>query len=178
MDYVWRIKDDIDRLFYERPKKLDIKKNIRCGACGSTNTGLVNVKGRSFPFKDLEKVKISVDFYMNGCLECDNVMIKSRDVKHLDQAIRNSIVLLKHMHEVTIIINEFLNKKESLSSLHEGMLLRTSINQDLIPFLLLHKDKVSKMVSLSEEEHNSYKVIRDNLSKILEEAHKIIDYYN
>ena len=64
---------------------------MRCGECGSKELELKNAIGRDFPYKQWEKVVITVDINLTTCTKCGNVLLKAGDAKRLDEAIEDSL---------------------------------------------------------------------------------------
>lgn len=64
---------------------------LLCGECGNINIQKQNVIGKSFPYKQYEKVKLEVDLFLNVCRNCDNIILKNGDCVSLDDAIEKSL---------------------------------------------------------------------------------------
>lgn len=65
-----------------------------CSSCGSSNLALCDILGRSFSFRDFEKVKITVPgVKLVQCHDCNEIHLnrKLNDAEALDQAIRKSL---------------------------------------------------------------------------------------
>lgn len=64
---------------------------MRCGKCGSKNIEFKNAKGKNFPILNYEKVKLDDDLIVRTCLDCDNIILSTKDVIELDNKLLKSI---------------------------------------------------------------------------------------
>lgn len=68
-------------------------ENLRCGSCGLKKLELANIKGSCHPYKQYLSVKIVVDCFVPCCSDCSNIVLRSVDIKALDEAIERSLEL-------------------------------------------------------------------------------------
>ena len=64
---------------------------MRCGACGCKDLDLENACGKGFPYKEYEKVILTVDLMLPTCCNCGNILLKADDCQRLDEAIIKSL---------------------------------------------------------------------------------------
>jgi hypothetical protein len=79
----------------------------RCGACGSQNVSLQNVKGRTFAFKSFPRIKLLDNVMMNVCSECSNIIVGKGDSENLDSGLEKSVMLLSQKY-----VGKILEKME------------------------------------------------------------------
>jgi len=72
---------------------------MRCGKCGAKKRKVINLQGRSIPYKSYESLKITTDVWVMGCYYCDNYMIGPGDAKRIDEACETSIYHQSHWYK-------------------------------------------------------------------------------
>ncbi|MEO5968556.1 MAG: hypothetical protein ABIQ95_01410 [Bdellovibrionia bacterium] len=63
----------------------------RCGNCGSSKIATKNQKGKSFPWRDYEAVRLDASLNLIECSECGELILKDSDIGNLDEAVEQSI---------------------------------------------------------------------------------------
>ncbi len=84
---------------------------MRCGNCGNTDTPVVSMKGKTFPWKDFPLVFVtSDDLFLRECSNCGEVLISARkgEIEKLDLALKNSV-----KYQIVLFLNEI--KKNGIS---------------------------------------------------------------
>lgn len=68
----------------------------RCYSCGEKDSiRLQNAKGKYFPYKQYELVKLRVDLFLLTCYNCDEMVLCYGDAEKLDKAIEESLEIEK-----------------------------------------------------------------------------------
>jgi hypothetical protein len=64
---------------------------MRCGECGSKDIELKDVRGRTFPFKELAPVECLLPLKLHVCNQCSNIIVRADDVDKIDKALEESL---------------------------------------------------------------------------------------
>ncbi len=68
-------------------------KSKRCGACGSRNLEVKNIRGRHFNYRSYPRLKLDSDVFVRVCNECDNEVFSAGEIELLDEGLKTTAMM-------------------------------------------------------------------------------------
>lgn len=89
-----------------------MKRPKLCGGCGSKDIKIINLKGRTFPFKNFSAVELTKDIKAPTCESCGEIFLQLGKGEDFDYLLLESIKDKTSEYIITLLRNTGMAQKE------------------------------------------------------------------